>query len=110
MERVPLGPFTDKVRPSRLAVTPLGTGTGLLPMRLILEHLRQHFASDILLARFRGGQNATRRRNDGHAKAVADPRQLGCARIDPATGLRDAREMLDSRLALEIFEFDPQAL
>ena len=31
-------------------------------------------------------------------------------RIDPAAGLRHARQMLDRRLALEIFELDAQAL
>src|SRR5689334_13345251 len=76
IERVDFGPLTLSVWPSRFAVTPAGTGTGFLPIRDILEHLRQDFATDVLLTRFRIGKHATRRRDDGHAKAVADPRQL----------------------------------
>src|SRR4051812_20211029 len=97
------------MRPSIEAVTPAGTGTGFLPMRLISEHLCQHFAADILLARFRVGQNAARRRDDGDAQAVADPGKLLRTRIDATARLRDARDVLDRRLALEIFELDADA-
>src|SRR5438067_3049606 len=110
MVRVPLGPCTERICPSVVAVTPDGSGTGTFPMRLISEYLRQHLAADILLARFRVGQNALGRRDDGDAEAVAHPRQLLRTRIDPAAGLRDSREMLDGRTALEIFQLDAQAL
>src|SRR5947199_3009772 len=110
MVRMPFGPFTDSTDPSTEALTPLGRATGTFPIRLILKHLRQHLAADILLARFRVGQNALGRRDDGDAEAVAHPRQLLRTRIDPAAGLRDTREMLDGRTALEIFQLDAQAL
>src|SRR5436305_856215 len=110
MVRMPLGPCTERTCPSVVALTPDGRATGTFPMRLILEYLRQHLAADILLARFRVGQNALGRRDDGDAEAVAHPRQLLASRIDPAAGLRDSREMLDRGAALEIFEFDAQAL
>src|SRR3954467_505037 len=109
MVRTPLGPFTDRIWPSAEAVTPAGRATGTFPIRDILKHLRQHLAADILLARFRVGENALGRRDDGNAQAVAHPRQLLRARIDPAAGLRDARDVLDGRTALEIFQFDAQA-
>src|SRR3954463_6124553 len=110
MVRVPFGPFTDSKGPSTEALTPLGRATGTFPMRLISEHLRQHLAADILLARFRVGENAPGRRDDGNAEAVADPGQLLRARIDPAAGLRDSRDVLDGRTAFEIFQLDAQAL
>src|SRR6188768_4283204 len=78
-------------------------------MRLISEDLREHFAADILLARFRVGQNAARRRDDRDAEAVADNRQFLRTRIDTAARLRDARDMLDRGLALEIFQLDADA-
>src|SRR3954468_17227406 len=110
MVRMPFGPFTDRIDPSTEALTPLGRATGTFPIRLILKHLRQHLAADILLARFRVGENALGRRDDGNAEAVPDPRQVLRARIDPAAGLGDSRDVLDGRAALEIFQLDAQAL
>src|SRR3954470_14478440 len=109
MVRMPLGPFTDSIDPSTEALTPLGRATGTFPIRLISKYLRQHLAADILLARFRVRENALGRRDDGNAEAVPDPRQVLRARIDPAAGLRDSRDVLDGRAALEIFQFDAQA-
>src|SRR5579864_6541506 len=106
----PLGPFTVKVPLSRAAVTPAGRAIGFLPMRDILEHLRQHFAADVLLARLGVRQHTARGRHDDRAEAVADARKLASGRIDPAAGLRHSSQVLDCRLALEIFELDPQAL
>src|SRR5688500_12660785 len=74
-----------------------------------LEHLRQHFTADVLLTRFRIGKHAARRRDDDRAKAVADARKVRRTRIDAAAGLRHARQMVDCRLAFEIFELDAQA-
>src|SRR3954453_5149792 len=97
MVRVPFGPVTESKEPSTEALTSLGRATGTFPMRDISEHLRQHLAADILLARFRVGENALGRRDDGDAEAVAHPRQVLRARIDPATGLGDSRDVLDGR-------------
>src|SRR5919106_1139092 len=107
---LPLGPFTVSVPLSTAAVTPPGTAIGFLPIRDILEHLRQHFAADVLLARFRIGKHTTRRRDDHGSKAVADHRQLLARRIDATAGLGHAGQMLDRRLALEILKLDSKAL
>src|SRR6185503_17990810 len=72
------------------------------------EHLREHFAADILGARFRVRQNALGRRDDGDAEPVADPGEILRARIDPAAGTRDTADVLDRGLALEIFQLDAQ--
>src|ERR1044071_2436771 len=97
------------MRSSIEAVTPAGTLTGFLPMRLISEALREHFAADILLARFRVGQNAARRRDDRNSQAVADARQILSPGINPAAGLGDPGDVLDRGLALEIFQLDSKA-
>ena len=93
-----------------LAETPAGTGTGTFPMRLISEHLREHFAADILVARFRVGQNTLWRRYDGDAHAVTHDREIFRTRIDAAAGLGHASHMLDRGLALKIFQLDAQAI
>src|SRR5688572_16806847 len=74
------------------------------------EYLRQHFTADILVARLRVGQNAAGRRDDGDAKAVADPRELLATRINAPARLGNAGQMPDCGLALEIFQLDAQAL
>src|SRR6185503_2095355 len=99
---VPLGPLTVSVPSSAVAVTPPGMAMGFLPIRDILEYLRQHFAADVLLARLGIAEHAARGRDDHRPQAVADVRQLAGAGVDPAAGLRDARQMVDRRLALEI--------
>src|SRR5688572_11061580 len=107
--RVPLGPLTVSVPSSAVAVTPPGIGMGFLPMRDILEYLRQQLAADVLLARLGIREHAARGRDDHRPEPVADVRQLAGAGVDPAAGPGDARQMVDRRLALEIFEVDPQA-
>src|SRR5687767_6535523 len=107
---VPLGPLTVSVPCSVVAVTPPGMATGFLPIRDILEYLRQHFAADILLARLGVAEHAARGRHDDRAEAVADVRQVAGAAVDPAARLRDPREVVNRRLALEIFEVDAQPL
>src|SRR5215207_8112115 len=108
--RLPFGPLTNRILSSVLAVTPDGSATGRLPIRDILKHLRQDFAADVLLAGLAVRLHAARGRHDDRAEAVADARQLAGGRIDAAARLRHARQMLDRRLALEIFELDAQAL
>src|SRR6185503_179864 len=107
---VPLGPLTLSVPSSAVAVTPPGMATGFLPMRDILKYLRQHFAADILLARLGVAEDAARGRDDHRPQTVADVRQLAGAGVHPAAGLRDARQMVDRRLALKILKVDAQAL
>src|SRR3546814_17110648 len=74
------------------------------------EHRRQHFAADILVARLGIREHAPRRRHDGDTQAVLDARQFLGTAVHPATRLRAARDLLDRRLALEIFTLDSHAL
>src|SRR3989441_11615759 len=63
----PFGPFTVIRRPSICAVTPLGSGTGFLPIRDIarlLPHHREHFAAHPGGARFAVGHESLRRAQD----------------------------------------------
>src|SRR5258708_7567294 len=70
----PFGPFTFTVLPSTVAVTPVGSATGFLPIRDImrsLEHLAENFAAHVLLAGMGVGHHALRRGDDRHAKTLA---------------------------------------
>src|SRR3546814_6274741 len=86
MLSVPLGPFTDSVPSAIEAVTPDGTEIGFFPIRDMgagsLEYFCQHLAADVLGPRFRVGQNALWRRDDGDAQAIANARKLLRAGID----------------------------
>src|SRR5881409_726900 len=81
----PFGPFTVMRRPSSWAVTPLGMGTGFLPMRDMGGPFPDHREQ---LAAYAGGacfairHEPLRRREDRHAEAVLDARDL--ARLDVA--------------------------
>src|SRR3546814_7775276 len=68
------------------------------------------FAADILVARLGIREHAPRRRHDGDTQAVLDARQFLGTAVHPATRLRDARDVLDRRLALAIFQLDSDAL
>src|SRR5579872_1292532 len=110
----PLAPLTATVWPSSLAVTPLGTATGFLPIRDIVlfrrfgrsEDLAQDFAANMLLARCVIGHDAFWRRDDRHAKTVGDARHGVDRGIDPPARLRDALDLPDRRLIVRIFQFD----
>src|SRR4029078_11567436 len=101
--RGPLGPLTTSMPFSSVAVTPLGTATGFLPMRDIRTpppalrrrhsatprghpHPAPHSAAHILSARFGIRRDAARGRDDDRAEAVADTRELARGRIDAAAG------------------------
>src|SRR5258708_39658182 len=81
----PFGPFTVILCPSICAVTPLGNGTGFLPIRDIvrlLPHHREHFAAHPGGARFAVGHESLRRAQNRHAEAVLAAREF--ARFDLA--------------------------
>src|SRR6266849_1244002 len=84
----PFGPFTVILCPSICAVTPLGSGTGFLPIRdiarLLPDH-REHFAAYPGGTRFAVGHESLRRAQDRHAEAVIaarfpDPTLFGSER------------------------------
>src|SRR3546814_18770369 len=83
--RLPNLPFAE-TRPPLMAIsTPAGTSTGFFPIRDILssspspassEDAAEHFATHVGRARFLVGHDPARRRQDGDAEAVVEPRQL----------------------------------
>src|SRR5690606_8684124 len=110
-ERVPFGPFTSMVWPFTSAVTPWGSSSGFLPSRDILpflEHGAEDFAADIGTASRRIRHHAFRRRDDGHAKAVADQRDVLDRSIDTTAGFRHASKLADHRGAVKVFQADFQ--
>src|SRR5256884_5711766 len=75
----PFGPFTVMRPPSIWAVTPLGSGTGFLPMRdmsLLLPDHGEQLAAHAGGAGFPVGHEALWRGQDRHAEAVLDARDL----------------------------------
>src|SRR6058998_3439869 len=107
----PLGPFTVIRRPSSCAATPLGMGTGFLPMRDmggLLPDQREQLAAHPGGARFTVGHEPLRRRQDRHPEAVLDARDL--ARFDVAAQARRGHtlERADHRGVVVILEVEPQ--
>src|SRR3979490_1829916 len=89
----PFGPLTVILCPSICTVTPLGSGTGFLPMRDIarlLPHHREQFAAHPGGARFAVGHESLRRAQDRHAEAVLDARDLAHLDVAPEPGRRHA--------------------
>src|SRR5947207_893892 len=107
----PFGPFTVIRLPSIWAVTPLGSGTGFLPMRdmslLLPDHCEQ-LAAHAGGAGFAVGHEALGRGQDRHAEAVLDARDL--ARFHVAAQARGghALQLADHRRVVVILEIQPQ--
>src|SRR6184192_996263 len=103
----PFGPFTVIRLPSIWAVTPLGSGTGFLPMRdmslLLPDHCEQ-LAAHAGGAGFAVGHEALWRGQDRHAEAVLDARDL--ARFHVAAQARGghALQLADHRRVVVILE------
>src|SRR6185312_9733979 len=74
--------------------------------RVHSEYLAENFAADVLLARLMVGHHALRRRQDGDAEAVGALRNRPHRHINAATGFRNAGDLTDYRLALEILQLD----
>src|SRR5690348_2942214 len=104
----PFGPFTFTIFPSIVAVTPFGSGTGLLPMRDISlsrsEHVAEDFAADVFLARRGVRHHALRRRHDRDTEPIAVRFEVCDSGIDAPTRGRHTLELADHRPALVIFE------
>src|SRR3989442_5550453 len=86
----PFGPFTVTMRPSSFTSTPLGTTTGMRPIRLISPHVRQDLATEALALRLTPGHDARGGRNDRDTHAAEYARDLGLARVHPKARLADA--------------------
>src|SRR5262245_30325745 len=102
----PLGPFTVTVWPSRVTVTPAGTGTDFFPIRDILVDPAEDFAAHVRIARRGVGHDALGRRQDRDPEAVLHRLQVLDRRIDAAARLGDAADLDDDRLAVEILQLD----
>src|SRR5271165_998362 len=66
----------------------------------------EDLAADVVLARGMVSHDALRRRHDRDAEPVADARHGVDGRIDPAPRLRDALDLADDRLVVEILQLD----
>src|SRR6185437_14784714 len=107
--RVPSLPLVVSTPPARSTVTPCGMLTGSFPIRDMmkpLEHAAEDLAADIGGTRLGVRHDPARRRQDRNAETVIDTRQIGDARIDAPARLRDARDLADHRLAIDIFQLD----
>src|SRR5580704_3170875 len=90
--------------------------TGFLPIRDIAqfrffvrapsEDGAEDLAADVVLARGVVSHDALRRRDDRNAEPVADARHGVDGRVDPAPRLRDALDLADDRLVIEILQLD----
>src|SRR6185436_3585537 len=109
---VPSGPFTEMLPPARFTSTPLGTGTGYLAILDMgnLRHDAENFAADAVGARLAVGHHAARGRQDRHAEAVHDARNVVAPAVDAQARLRHALEALDHRPAGVVLEADAQLL
>src|SRR5262249_52129199 len=95
----PLGPLTLTVWPWISAVTPPGSGTGFLPIRDMapppLPDHGEELAAQVGRARVPVRHQPLRRGYDGHAEAVADPRDFARLDVAPQAGARDPAQLAD---------------
>src|SRR5882757_5072032 len=79
----PLGPLTLNVPAFWASVTPLGMGSGFLPIRdmTFLPDLAEELAAEARLAGGPVGHEALRRRQDGDAEARANLRDAAVAHV-----------------------------
>src|SRR5688500_8706405 len=107
-DSAPRGPVTWTTSGSTLMVTPVGTGMGLRPMRLIaLPDLRHDLAADLVLAGLVARHDAARRGDDRRAEAALDLRDLGARDVPALAGARHAAQAGDRRPALgRVLELD----
>src|SRR2546426_1376626 len=94
----PFGPFTVMVCPSSFTSTPLGTATGMRPIRLIRSpHVREDLATEAFALRLTTGHHAGGGRDDHHAQPAEDARHLRLARVHPKARLADAANPRNGR-------------
>src|SRR6478672_558487 len=100
--RVPSGPLTVIAEAEIWTSVPAGTAIGILATRDIvysLSHVAQHFATDTGCACFAVGHHTLRGRDDCHAQAVHDLRDIILALVDAQARTGHALEALDDRTA-----------
>src|SRR3954452_13632419 len=99
--RLPRGPLTRTTSGSIVTVTPVGTGMGCFPIRLIRRSpdVRHYLAADSLATGLVAGHHALGRGHDRRAHAALDLGDLAVADVRAAAGLRDALHARDDGLA-----------
>src|SRR5262245_8346092 len=107
---VPSGPLMAIWPPTRFTSTPLGSGTGYFAIRDMATSGddAQHFAADAVGTGLAIGHDAARSREDRHAQAVHDLRDVVATPVDAQAGLGDALQALDHRPAGVVLEGDRQ--
>src|SRR3954454_214437 len=97
----PLGPLTRTTAGSMKTSTPVGTGMGSFPIRLIVRSpdVRDNLAADALSASVVAGHDAPRSGHDGSAHAAEDLGHLARRHVLAPTRARDALEAGDHRRA-----------
>src|SRR3954454_22421783 len=117
--RVPLGPLTVTRAPSIWTSTPVGTGTGSLPMRdiagsppgLSSPDVGEDFPTHALLVGLTVGEQPLAGRDDRDAEAAEHLGQPGVLRVDAQPGLADPPDTGDRALAVAaVLEGDGQGL
>src|SRR3954451_10813620 len=98
----PLGPFTRTSSGSMNTSTPVGTGMGSFPIRLMARSpdVRDHFAADALPASVVARHHALGGGHDGSAHSAENLRYLTGRHVLAATRPRHALEAGDHRRAL----------
>src|SRR6266850_3786807 len=98
---LPLGPSARTVSPSTWIFTPCGIGIGSLPMRDMggsLPHVGEDFAADLLLAGLAIGEHAAGGREQRHAHAGQDRRDLVVGHVHPPSRRGDTHQARDHLL------------
>src|SRR5512139_534543 len=104
-DSVPWAPLTLTWSAAIDTSTPWGTATGIFPTRDMARipsrsgDVAEHFATDAAGARLAVGHHASRRRDDGHAQAVHDLRNVVAALVDAQARTAHALDALDHRPA-----------
>src|SRR3954467_11832500 len=117
--RVPLGPLTVTTLPSIWTSTPVGTGTGSLPMRdiavsppgLSSPDVGEDFPTHALLVGLTVGEQPLAGRDDRDAEATEHLGQAGVLGVHAQPGLADPADAGQRALALAaVLEGDGQGL
>src|SRR3954452_11588261 len=110
----PRGPLTRTTSGSIEISTPVGTGMGCFPIRLIAARspdVGDDLATDARAAGLVAGHHASRRGQDGGAHATDHLRDLGVVHVRPPAGLRDPLHAGDDgRAVLRVLQADAQDL
>src|SRR3954469_11559389 len=110
----PRGPLTRTTSGSIETSTPVGSGIGCFPMRLIAPgspDVGDDLAADARAAGLVAGHHAPRRGQDRGAHAAEHLRDLGVVHVGASAGLRDALHAGDDgRAVLRVLQADAQHL